>query len=84
MSKTDEDEPLDGFAKGARPLCAFCNAPWSDDMIRTFNYSTEESGYYDEVIVEYSFEVKIECHSCNRLIYQKTCEDGRSWRNWKR
>lgn len=77
--EAEVEKGIEGFAPGARPICVFCNAPWTDDMIEMMNNSTEETGYYGDVSVDYSFEVKIVCKSCERLIYQKTCTDHGRW-----
>lgn len=64
---------LEGFAPGARPICGFCNAPWTDDMVNLWAKADIENGYYEG---DYNVEgidtvVDIICESCNRLIYRK-------------
>ncbi len=72
MSKA-ADTKLDGFADGARPICVFCNAPWSDEMFRVYIKTEVDAGYYEGDIdaVEAWVDIDINCTSCERLIYQK-------------
>jgi len=66
-------EKEDGFVPGARPLCAFCSAPWTDDMIAIWNEAGIERGYYEGEIdrVNITSKIDITCSSCKRLIYRK-------------
>lgn len=55
------------------PLCVFCNAPWTDDMMKAWGEAAIESGYYEG---DYSVEhidvvIDVTCSSCNRLVYRK-------------
>ncbi len=65
----------EGFQPGARPICVFCNAPWTDDMIRVFDVDAchGEGSYYFGPENERA-TVDITCSSCNRLIYRKEYE----------
>jgi hypothetical protein len=54
-----------------RPLCPFCSAPWTDDMIKVEDVSCSQGcdtcGYGGSA----SGTVKIHCEACEKLIYQK-------------
>jgi hypothetical protein len=56
----------EGFQPGARPICGFCNAPWTDGMMEVeIDASCYDSG------CSISAQLDIYCESCERLIYTK-------------
>lgn len=67
------ENELDGFAPGARPICVFCNAPWTDDMLQVSAEIGLEDGYYGETYLSGDGValVDITCGSCKRLVYRK-------------
>ncbi|OFX01223.1 MAG: hypothetical protein A3E78_02790 [Alphaproteobacteria bacterium RIFCSPHIGHO2_12_FULL_63_12] len=67
---------IDGFAPGARPICVFCNAPWTDDMIRVYDIDAQHGGgSYDFGPGNQQATVDITCANCKRLIYRKEFQE---------
>ena len=55
------------------PLCVYCSAPWTDDMLKAYGEADIENGYYPE---EYYFQafnavIDVTCSTCKRLVYRK-------------
>jgi hypothetical protein len=51
-------------------LCPWCNAPWSDDNMQLYDLDAGDqcdSGRFGPE----SVSIKITCHACHRLMYQK-------------
>lgn len=55
------------------PLCVFCNAPWTDDMLKVYAEGDYDFGYYegDFAVDGYDVTIDVTCSSCNRLVYRK-------------
>jgi hypothetical protein len=61
-----------GFSDGARPKCVFCNAEWTDEMIRVFDVDASHGeGSYDFGPESQRATIDITCSTCERLIYRK-------------
>lgn len=72
---------VDGFVFKP-PLCVFCNAPWTDDMINVSAKAEMESGYYGDTWVDHiDGVIDITCSTCKRLVYRKEVRNigGRQW-----
>ena len=66
------NEEVDGFAQGARPLCVFCNTPWTDEMINIHDIDAcHGEGSYDFGPENQTATLDITCSSCGKLIYRK-------------
>lgn len=62
---------VDGFVFKP-PLCVFCSAPWTPDMIKVSAEAELEYGYYGDAWVEkIDAVIDITCSSCQRLVYRK-------------
>lgn len=66
----ETDKNLNGFTKP--PLCPFCSAPWTDEMIAVEAHASQQ---YSSVGPEPYGTVRINCASCEKLIYQKDFGD---------
>ncbi len=55
------------------PLCVWCSAPWTDDMLKVLSRAEVESVYYEGDWSVDGCDVKIDvtCSTCNRLVYRK-------------
>lgn len=54
------------------PLCVFCSAPWTDDMVKVLAEAEMEFGYYGDSYVDYiDVVVDVTCSTCRRLVYRK-------------
>lgn len=61
------ERELNGWAKA--PLCVFCNAPWTDDMMEIEAHASMGCPTCGDCEIDGT--VKITCSSCKRLVYQK-------------
>jgi len=63
------------MVKEFKPTCPFCHAEWSDENIKIEDvYASsgcDTCGYGSEV----TGTVKIHCHECKKLMYQKDFKD---------
>jgi len=57
-----------------KPLCPFCSAEWTDDMLRVEASASGGCPTCGYGSVAYK-SIKIVCHSCHRLIYEKEYEE---------
>lgn len=75
MTKKHKEEP-------PPPLCVFCNAPWSDDMLKVYSDAEISWGDYGGLDgIETTIDVT--CRSCNRLVYRKHVrQEGYSGPAW--
>lgn len=58
-------------AVALKPLCPYCSAPWTDDMVRVeasiASHGCDTCGHGARV----EGSVDIECSTCKKLIYRK-------------
>lgn len=55
------------------PLCVYCSAPWTDDMLNVSAEADMDWGYYPGEASVDSVDVNIDvtCSTCKRLVYRK-------------
>lgn len=55
------------------PLCVFCSAPWTDDMLKVYAQGDFDHGFYpgDFMVEGYDMTIDVTCSTCNRLVYRK-------------
>ena len=54
------------------PLCVFCSAPWTDDMMQVYAKADVEEGYYGGgASLDVEMVVDVKCSSCGRVVYRK-------------
>lgn len=72
MAEEPKHTEVDGFVPGGHPICVFCNAPWTDEMIKILHKTELEWGYYGDVeSIDVMTQINITCDKCKRLIYRK-------------
>jgi hypothetical protein len=68
----DTDFDDNGFVGGAAPLCVFCGAKWTNEMIDVYDIDASHGpGSYDFGPEDQHATLDITCGSCGRLIYRK-------------
>lgn len=63
------------------PLCVYCSAPWTSDMMHVYSEADEEFGYYpgEHCINGIDSTIEVTCSTCGRLVYKKEVRiSGRS------
>lgn len=61
------------------PLCVWCGAPWTDDMLKAYAYADCSCGEYGS-IESVEITIDVTCSSCNRLVYRKEVKQvGNHW-----
>lgn len=63
MSKKQEDSP-------PPPLCVWCSAPWTDDMLDVYADADVSFGDYG-CIDGIEIVIDVTCSTCRRLVYRK-------------
>lgn len=55
------------------PLCVWCSAPWTDDMLKVYVTADLDWGYYpgDFTIEGADTVIDVTCSSCGKLVYRK-------------
>ena len=66
------------------PLCVFCSAPWTDDMLKAQAETEIEDGYYEGEYYVRGADITIDvtCSSCNRLVYRKEIRNAPNERKY--
>jgi hypothetical protein len=64
-------------SKPPPPLCVYCSAPWTDDMLKVYATADMDFGYYpgDFSIDGVDVVIDVTCSSCGRLVYRKEVRD---------
>ena len=58
------------------PLCVFCSAPWTDDMLKVSAEAEMEDGWYGERYLNHiDIVIDVTCSSCKRVVYRKEIRD---------
>ena len=68
MAKPEDNPPP--------PLCVFCNAPWTDDMVKIYAEAQFSPGTYEACFDGVAVQVDVTCSTCNRLVYRKSVNDA--------
>lgn len=71
--KIDENTAVDTSRKNPPPpLCVYCSAPWTDDMLTVWSEAEMENGYYGDTWVDHiDTVIDVTCGSCGKLVYRK-------------
>ena len=71
MTKKKEETP-------PPPLCVWCSAPWTDDMLKV--YARADVSYGDYGCVEgIETTIDVHCSACKRLVYRKHVLQDDNW-----
>lgn len=66
------------------PLCVFCSAPWTDEMLTAQARTEIENGYYEGEYYIQSADVTLDvaCSTCKRLVYRKEIRGAPNEKKW--